>query len=122
MKRPVSQGPNRTALTREDNLPTYEMQNWMNLVADNSVKVQEFTPTLDPSSVSANSTDEQSFTVTGVASDDLVVAVNKPSHTSGVGIAGFRAGSDKVHITFINPTGSPVDPGEEDYLIIVLKR
>lgn len=95
---------------------------WFNLVSSNSLEVEEYEETLDPSSVSANTTDEQSFTVEGITSNDMVLAVNKPSHNAGLGIVGFRAGDDTLYITFGNFTGSPIDPGSEDYLILILKR
>lgn len=121
-KRPVSQGPNRTPLTREDNLPTYEMQNWMNVVAGNSVKLQLFEETLDPDPVSANSTDEQEFTVSGIETTDVIVSINKPSLTNDLSIGGWRAGDGSVFITFVNGSGGSVNPASEEYLILVLKR
>jgi hypothetical protein len=73
--------------------------------------------TLDPSSVSANTTDEQTFTVSGARQGDMVVVV-KPSHTTGLGIVNARVtATDTVGITFMNATGSPIDPPSEEYRI-----
>lgn len=77
--------------------------------------------TVDPTSVSANTTSEQTFTLSGVASDDIII-VTKPSHTTGLGIVNYRVSSkDTVAVTFMNTTGSSIDPPEEDYIITVIK-
>jgi len=72
---------------------------------------------LDPSSVSANTTDEQSFSVGGVVSGDKITVI-KPSHTTGLGIFNARSdGNDTVKIQFMNVTGSTIDPPSETYRI-----
>jgi len=76
---------------------------------------------LNPSSVSANTTEEQTFTVEGARDGDGVI-VTKPSHTAGIGIGGARvSATDEIAITFINPTGSNVDPGSETYRIWLIR-
>lgn len=121
---PVPQAPIRRNLNDLD--PEFQMApewvRWFNQVTSFSVELEEYKATLDPSSVSANTTEEQSFTLSNVNANDLILAVNKPSHTTGLGIVNFRAGTDQIHITFMNTTGSSIDPPSEDYLILVLKR
>lgn len=124
---PAPHTPIRLPLNERDRGTDWRMApewvRWFNQITRLAVHVEEFTPTLNPSSVSANTTEEQTFTVTGINANDLIVAVNKPSHTTGLGIVGFRASAnDTLAITFMNATGSPIDAGEEDYLVLAMKR
>lgn len=66
--------------------------------------------TLSPAQVAANTTAEQTFTVTGVAVGD-VIFVNKPTAQAGLGIAGVRvSAANQIAITFVNATASPITP------------
>lgn len=77
-----------------------------NLVAS----LRRYTATLSPSIVAANTSAEQTFTVTGVTTGDVVV-VNKPTAQAGLGIVGVRVtAADTVGITFMNATGSGITP------------
>ena len=102
---PLNQAPVRLSFNIDDPTPRARMRpewiRWFNQVVDLTEDFREFEPTLDP--------------------DDIIVAVNKPSHTAGLGIVGFRAGDNKINITFGNFTGSPIDPPSEDYHIVTLK-
>lgn len=81
-----------------------------------------YSVTIDPSSVGANTTSEQTFTVNGLRQSDVVI-VNKPSHTTGLGIAGCRvSGKGQLAITFINTTGSPINPASESYKVLAIRR
>lgn len=123
MRRPVSQHEGRTPIAREDGVPTSDFIRWLNLVAQNSYKIITYTATLDPSSVSANTTEEQTFTVTGLQSSDVVLDVQKPSHTAGIVLGNSRASADDtLALTLGNLTGSPIDPGSEDYLVTILRQ
>lgn len=95
---------------------------WIHNLARFHPRIEVYSQSLNVSSVPANSTAEQTFTVTGVASNDMVLSVNKPSHTSGLGIAGFRVSAQNtIAITYENSTGSPIDPAAETYKIAVLR-
>lgn len=77
--------------------------------------------TLDPESVSANTTEEQTFTVEGAREGDGVI-VTKPTHTAGLGIANARvSATDTVAITYMNATGSAIDPPEETYRVWLIR-
>jgi len=82
--------------------------------------VKIYTPTLDPASIPMLSTAEETYTVTGLAATDTVVVV-KPTHTSGVGIIGARAGTDQLILTWINVTGGAVDPPSETYTVLAFR-
>jgi len=78
---------------------------------------------LTPSAVSANTTAQQTFTVTGVKVGDVVVAVEKPSHQAGLGIVGFRVtAADTVGITFSNNTGAGITPTAGETYDFVIAR
>lgn len=97
-------------------------QRWMGHLQDLFPKISTYTVTLNPAAVVANSTAEQTFTVTGLRTTDIVT-VNKPTHSSGLGIMGARVSADDtLAITFANVTGGTVDPPSEDYLISAIRR
>lgn len=74
------------------------------------------------SSVGANTTSEQTFTVTGLTTND-VVYVNKPTHQTGLGIVGCRvSAADTIAITFMNTTGGGITPTSETYEIIAIRK
>jgi len=73
--------------------------------------------TLTPVSVAANTTAEQTFTVTGLPASSEVV-VNKPTVTSGLGIGNARVSAlNTLAITYINNTASAITPPSEVYTI-----
>lgn len=75
-----------------------------------------FTVTCAPTSVAANSSSEQFFTVSGVAANS-VLWVNKLTATPGLGIGGCRVtAANTVSINFINPTSAAIVPPTEPYL------
>jgi hypothetical protein len=80
-----------------------------------------YSVTFNPASVAANTTSEQTVTVTGVSTGDIVHVI-KPSHDTGLGIVNCRVSAiDTVAITFMNTTGSAIDPSSEDYIFKVEK-
>lgn len=84
-------------------------------------KVRVISVTLDPEEVSANTTEEQTFTIAGLRTGDFV-AVSKPSHTTGVVVGSARvSAADTLAIQFVNPTGSGVNPASEDYTLLVYR-
>jgi hypothetical protein len=79
------------------------------------------TPKLAPTSVGANTTAEQTFSVTGlpfVNSSPATVFVNKPSFQAGLTIAGCRiSAANTLAIAFENITGSAIIPATEIYTV-----
>lgn len=79
------------------------------------------TLSINVASVDANTTAEQTFTLTGVKPGDYV-GVNKPSCDAGLGIVGIRVSAvDTVAITFVNATGTPINPAPETYTFWVMR-
>lgn len=77
-----------------------------------------YSQALTPASVAANTTAEQSFNVTGLPANSIVV-VNKPSAQAGLGILGARVtGANYAGITYTNYTATPITPtAAETYII-----
>lgn len=72
-----------------------------------------FTASITPGSVAANTSAEQTFTVTGIVSGQPVVLSTgyNISGTPGVGIAGVRASAtNTVAVTFVNTTAAAITP------------
>ena len=79
--------------------------------------LQIYSQTLTPTSVAANTTAEQTFTVTGLIAN-TAVWVNKPSWTNGIGIAGVRVSAvNTLAINFTNSTAAAIVPPAEAYVI-----
>lgn len=75
------------------------------------------TITVDLPSVNANTTAVLSVTVPGIEVGDLV-SVNKPSHSTGLGIVNERVSADNtIELTAMNTTASPIDAGSETYTL-----
>ena len=84
-------------------------------------KVAVLSAALDVASVGANTTAEQTFTIAGLETTD-VVFVNKPALSAGLGVVNARvSAADQIAITFVNATASPIDPASQTYLIGVIK-
>jgi len=72
--------------------------------------VTEYGTSLSPASVAANTTAEQTFTVTGLAVGQAV-NVTKPTSQAGLAIVGARVtATNTLGITFANATASPITP------------
>lgn len=81
------------------------------------------TQTLAPTSVSANTTAEQTFTLTSplnVVPASATAFVNKPSLQAGLSIGNVRVtGANTIGITFVNNTAAAIVPATEAYTIAV---
>lgn len=70
--------------------------------------------TLSPAAVGTNV--EQTFTLNGLLPGDVILAVNKPTYQSGIGITGFRVtAANTLGITF---TGSGTPTASEVYQVV----
>ncbi len=76
-----------------------------------------YSSALVPASVAANTSAEQTFTVTGLVANSPVW-VNKPSLTPGLGIGGVRVSAlNTLAINFVNLTAAAIVPPAETYLV-----
>ena len=79
--------------------------------------------TLSPAQVAANTTAEQTFTVSGLKTTDMIVGVSKPTAQAGLGIVGWRvSAADTLAITFSNNTGAGITPtASQVYSVLVFR-
>lgn len=71
-----------------------------------------------PTSVAANTSAEQTFTVTGIPASSMVL-VNKPTHQQGLGIGNVRvSGSNTIAITYVNVSSAAIVPNTESYEVL----
>ena len=76
--------------------------------------------TFDPAAVATITTAEQDITINGVGANDVVISVNKPSLTAGVGIVNARVkAANTVSVQFVNPTAGSVNLASESYTIVI---
>lgn len=85
-------------------------------------RIAVYTPALSPAAVAANTTAEQTFTVTGLDVTDTV-SVNKPTAQAGLGIVGARvSAANTLAITFSNNTAAAITPtAAEAYRVLAVR-
>lgn len=84
--------------------------------------VAMYNETLTPSSVPANSTSDQTFTIAGLT-PTMNVYVVPPSLSSGLGIAYARiSANDTLMIRFMNLTAGPLTPASGVYKITAIRQ
>ncbi len=88
----------------------------------NLLKVYAVQVSIDVTSKAAATSAEQDVTVNGVKAGDIVLSVNKPSLSAGLGVANARVKSDNtVSLTFMNATAAAIDPAAETYTIVLAR-
>lgn len=111
------QGP---MMDEENRMLNHEWHVFFSSLIDKLPRIQSFTVTLDPGSVTANSTREETITVKGVTVNDIAV-VNKPTNTTGLMIEARVSAADTITVRFGNVTTGNIDPGSESYKGFVLR-
>jgi hypothetical protein len=80
-----------------------------------------YVPSLTPSSVGANSTSAQTFTVVGLTTADKVL-VNGPAITAGVVPVHVRvSAADTLQIVFANLTAGALTPASGTYTVLAIR-
>lgn len=99
-----------------------ELDRWLQILSNSYPRTRTYEVAWDPSSVAANTLAEQTVTVTGLATTDIVT-VNKPTYQTGLLIAHARvSAADTLAVVFANFTGAPIDPSNETYLVLATRR
>lgn len=94
----------------------------MSYVLGNIPKQSVLSVTLSPTSVSANTTAEQTFTVNGLLVGDMAV-VTKPTTQAGLGVVNSRvSAANTLAITFSNNTASPIVPTANEVYFVLVSR
>lgn len=109
-------------------IPPYEgggipglFDDWLRRMVKVFARVKTYSVSINPASVGANSENTETFTVTGLKTNDIVT-VNKPTKTAGFSILdAFVSADDTISITFRNFTGGAIDAGAETYLIHAIR-
>jgi hypothetical protein len=83
--------------------------------------VQIFNPTLISSAVGPFQVAEQTYSVPGLSSDDTIIINTPPGSAGAVGIAGVRAGTDILNVTWVNPSASPQTPATGVYRVVAMR-
>lgn len=75
-----------------------------------------------PASVSATTSAEQTFTLSGVAVGDWVGVSTTVSTGNATAIAGARvSAANTIAIRYVNPTGGALTPAADTYLVNVIR-
>lgn len=91
------------------------------IIMGNAANISVIFTTINPASVAAATSAEQTFTVTGLKVGDCV-EVTKPTATAGLGIVNARvSAADTLAITFMNATAGAIDAPAEVYTILVIR-
>jgi hypothetical protein len=86
-------------------------------------EILEFTATLSPASVGANTVAAEAATFTGLLVGDIPLSVVKPTEQAGLGIAGLRVSAvDTCQILFANPTAGAIVPTASELYTLTVRR
>lgn len=84
-----------------------------------SAQLAVYTVTVDPASVTATS-NELDVTIAGVKVGDVVLAVNKPTLTAGLGVVNYRVkAANTISIQFLAAGVGAVDGASETYTVVI---
>lgn len=101
---------------------TDEAWRWLTQVFHNYPKVSNYSVALNLANVVANTVSRQTFTVTGLNTNDIVI-VNSPVLTTGLHMLGPGkvSANDTLELTFWNSTGSDINETSATYKIISIR-
>jgi hypothetical protein len=92
------------------------------IIGGNTFAICAVSVNINPASVAAATSAEQSFTVPGVLLGDIVVVVPPSTLNAGLGVSHARStGVDTVAIRFFNATAGALDPAAADYVFLVTR-
>jgi len=108
--------------------PPYNLQNtnpelfrWLSVAQLQIPKIHTYQTAIDLASIDATSYSTQTFTVTGLDTND-VIAVNPPALTSGLYLLSYRvSAADTVSLVFYNSTGGAIDEASGTYNIVACR-
>lgn len=104
------------------NTPASTVQTPLQIATGNVQAQYLMSVTLSPADVLANTSAEQTFTVTGLVARDFV-QVNKPTAQAGLAIVGQRVSANNtLAITFGNFTGSTITPTASQVYSVLVTR
>jgi hypothetical protein len=112
----------QTPIVGEQKTLTDVWQRWFSVLSLSIHTTRVLEVELDPASVAASTVMRQTFTVTGLTTNDVVI-VNPPALIAGLEVVNARVtATDTLQITFWNTTGAPIDAGVQTYLILAVRK
>ena len=94
---------------------------WLSQVQLVFPKINTYEESLNLTSINATSYSTQTFTVTGLDTNDIIT-VNPPALTSGLYLLSYRvSAADTLSLTLYNSTGSPIDEAAGTYKIMACR-
>ena len=118
--RPLQYPPANTPIW-EGNALSRIWEAWFQSLRELLRFTEVYEATIAAAEVSANTTEEQTFTVSGLTTD-MVVFVTKPTHQAGLGVVNARcSAANTLAVTYMNATGSGITPTSEAYKIGVIR-
>lgn len=117
MRKPLHQ------LGEEDIQASEPGHRWLDLVRSYVLDIRQIDVTWNPASLAANTTAEQSVTVSGLKVGDIIISIIKPTLSAGLGVLQGRvSAADTLTIQLINTTAAPINAGEEVYSVVYIKN
>ena len=117
-------------MTRLSNPPLQELsenglqqfERWLGQVTELDMRpTRTYKATIDPASVAANTESTQTFTVTGLTTDDAVF-VCKPTDTANLYIRqAWVSAANTLSLKFYNDSGGAIDAGSEVYKVVAIR-
>lgn len=97
-----------------------QWQHWLGVLCREFPRVRVYSVAINPTQVNANSESTQTFTVTGLATND-VIYLNSPALEAGIGIMYYRvSATDTLQVRFRNFTAGNIDPASGTWTIIAI--
>lgn len=91
------------------------------IIAGNTAAINVVEVTWDIPSVAANTSEEETFTLTGVKTTDFI-SVSKADLDAGIVFGSARVtANDTIAVQIINATGSAVDAASESVKVLVVR-
>lgn len=97
------------------------LYNWLQRLQLLFPKINTYSATINPGNIPANSELTETYTVTGLNTNDIVT-VTPPSLDAGIGIMYCRvSAADTLQIRWRNFTGGGINPASGTYLIAAVR-
>lgn len=98
-----------------------ELYQWLSQLQLRFPKISTYSESINLASINATSYSTQTFTVTGLTTEDIII-VNPPSLSAGLYLISYRvSATDTLSLTLYNSTGAPIDEAAATYLIMACK-
>lgn len=93
---------------------------WLGTLCRETPRIRYYSLTANPTQVNANDGSTQTFTVTGLATNDIVF-LNPSALEAGLILAWYRvSATDTLQVRFQNVTASNIDPASGTWHIVAI--